>query len=133
MKKDLDRLKPLPSAAAKNLKEYYRVEWTYHSNALEGNTLSLIETKIVFEGGLAIGGKRLIEHFEVINHSEAICYIEQQVQNKVTLNEGTVKMIHYLILKNINDENAGRYRSINVRITGIVSTTLPTFSNSIMK
>ncbi|WP_100401095.1 Fic family protein [Bacillus sp. FJAT-44742] len=118
LKKELDQLRPLPPAAVKNLKEFYRVEWTYNSNAIEGNTLSLVETKVVLEEGLTIGGKRLQEHFEVINHSEAIDYIEEKVQNKEPLNEATVKMIHYLILKNIDDENAGRYRSINVRISG---------------
>ena len=70
------------------------------------------------EDGLTIGGKRLQEHFEVINHAEAISFIEDQVNQTEPLNERTLKMIHHLILKNIDDENAGRYRSINVRISG---------------
>ncbi|MGK7379768.1 Fic family protein [Planococcus sp. 1R117A] len=118
LKKELDQFRPLPSAAVRNLKEVYRVEWTYNSNAIEGNTLSLIETKVVLEDGLTIGGKRLQEHLEVINHSAAIDFVENQVNQTGELDERTLKMIHYLILKNIDDENAGVYRSINVRISG---------------
>lgn len=118
LKNELDQYRPLPSAAVRNLKEVYRVEWTYNSNAIEGNTLSLIETKVVLEDGLTIGGKRLQEHFEVINHSDAIDFVENQVNHAGELDERTLKMIHQLILKNIDDENAGVYRSINVRISG---------------
>lgn len=71
LKKELDGLRPLPAAAVRNLDEVYRIEWTYNSNAIEGNTLTLLETKLVLEEGLTIGGKKLREHFEVINHSEA--------------------------------------------------------------
>ncbi|MDN3436844.1 Fic family protein [Planococcus sp. APC 3900] len=118
LKNQLDQHRPLPPAAVKNLRDVYRVEWTYNSNAIEGNTLSLIETKVVMEDGLTIGGKRLQEHFEVINHSEAISFIEDQVNRTEPLDERTLKTIHHLILKNIDDENAGTYRSINVRISG---------------
>ncbi|WP_026688385.1 Fic family protein [Alteribacter aurantiacus] len=118
LKNELDRYRPLPSAAVKNLQDVYRVEWTYNSNAIEGNTLSLVETKVVIEEGLTIGGKKLQEHFEVINHAEAISFIEEHVRNNEALTERTVKDVHYLILKNIDNENAGKYRSINVRISG---------------
>lgn len=118
LKAEFDRLLPFPIAAFNSLKKAERVEWIYNSNAIEGNTLSLIETKVVLEEGLAIGGKRLQEHFEVINHSEAISYIENQVNWVDPLDERTLKMIHHLILKNIDDENAGAYRSFNVRISG---------------
>lgn len=118
LKAEFDRLLPFPVAAFNNLKKAERVEWIYNSNAIEGNTMSLIETKVVLEDGLAIGGKRLQEHFEVINHAEAISFIEEQVSQTEPLDERTLKTIHHLILKNIDDENAGRYRSINVRISG---------------
>ncbi|RLQ84917.1 Fic family protein [Planomicrobium sp. Y74] len=118
LKAEFDRLLPFPIAAFNNLKKAERVEWIYNSNAIEGNTLSLIETKVILEEGLAIGGKRLKEHFEVINHSEAISYIEDQVTRTELLDERTLKITHHLILKNIEDENAGIYRSINVRISG---------------
>ncbi|RTE07823.1 Fic family protein [Paenibacillus whitsoniae] len=118
LKNELDQLRPLPSAAVRNLEQVFRVEWTYNSNAIEGNTLTLLETKIVLEEGLTIGGKKLREHFEVINHAEAISYVQDVVSRNLELSEYVIKSIHHLVLKNIDDENAGRYRSINVRISG---------------
>jgi Fic family protein len=120
LKRQLDQLRPLPAAAVKNLNDVYRVEWTYNSNAIEGNTLTLLETKLVLEEGLTIGGKKLREHFEVINHSEAIDFVKELVarEQDQELTEFIVKSIHQLVLKNIDDQNAGRYRMINVRISG---------------
>nr|WP_093339978.1 Fic family protein [Salibacterium halotolerans] len=118
LKQELDQLRPLPPEATRNLKEHFRVEWTYHSNAIEGNTLSLMETKLVLEEGLTVGGKKLREHFEVINHAEAIDFIEEQIDQGSTMNHSLIKNVHYLVLKNIDDHNAGRYRQINVRISG---------------
>ncbi|TFJ94396.1 Fic family protein [Lentibacillus salicampi] len=118
LKNELDQLRPLPPEAIKNLSEVYRVEWTYHSNAIEGNTLSLNETKIVLEEGLTIGGKRLREHLEVINHSEAIDFVTEYVSQNQPVNENALRKIHYLILKNIDNKNAGAYRQVNVRISG---------------
>lgn len=80
LKQELDELRPLPAAAVRNLNEVYRVEWTYNSNAIEGNTLTLLETKLVLVEGLTIGGKKLREHFEVVNHSEAIYYVQDILQ-----------------------------------------------------
>ncbi|WP_336784689.1 Fic family protein [Paenibacillus sp. MMO-177] len=118
LKQELDNLRPLPSAAVRNLEEVFRVEWTYNSNAIEGNTLSLLETKLVLEEGLTIGGKKLREHFEVVNHSEAIDFVKDIVDRKLELTEYVIKSIHQLVLKNIDDDNAGRYRMINVMISG---------------
>jgi Fic family protein len=118
LKKELDRYRPLPSAAVRNLDEVYRVEWTYNSNAIEGNTLSLLETKLVLEQGLTIGGKKLREHFEVINHSEAISYVQDIVHRSIELTEHVIKSVHQLVLTNVDDTNAGRYRTINVFISG---------------
>lgn len=118
LKRELDGLRPLPAAAVRNLEEVYRIEWTYNSNAIEGNTLTLLETKLVLEEGLTIGGKKLREHFEVINHSEAISYVQDIVSRNMNITESVIKSIHHLVLKNIDDENAGRYRTINVRISG---------------
>lgn len=122
LKTELDSLRPLPVAGVKNLNEIYRVEWTYNSNAIEGNTLTLLETKMVLEEGITIGGKKLREHFEVINHAEAIHYVQDIVDRKIELSEHIVKSIHQLVLKNIDDENAGRYRTINVGISGSTHT-----------
>lgn len=118
LKKELDLLRPLPVDALRNLDEFYKVEWTFHSNAIEGNTLTLLETKLVLEEGLTIGGKKLREHFEVINHAEAIEYINDIVKREVSFTENVIRSIHHLVLKNIDDSNAGRYRTINVRISG---------------
>jgi len=117
LKNRLDSLRPLPAEVVRNLEEVYRVEWTYNSNAIEGNTLTLLETKLVLEQGLTIGGKKLREHFEVINHAEAIAYIQELLRQDQELTEYVVKSIHHLVLKNIADD-AGRYRMVNVRISG---------------
>lgn len=126
-KNELDTLRPLPAAAVRNLEQVYRVEWTYNSNAIEGNTLTLLETKLVLEEGLTIGGKKLREHVEVVNHSEAIYYVQDVVNRNMELTEYVIKSIHHLVLKNIDDENAGRYRMINVLISGSEHTP-PNFS-----
>ncbi|MEH7613005.1 Fic family protein [Gottfriedia acidiceleris] len=118
LKQQLDSKRPIPTAVLKNMRDVYLIEWTYNSNAIEGNTLTLLETKIVIEEGLTIGGKRLKEHFEAVNHVEAIEYVEDIVAKKEELNHYTLKNIHSLVLKNIDNENAGKYRQNNVRISG---------------
>ena len=75
----LDALRPLPKAALQRLQEEILVEWTYHSNAIEGNTLTLQETRLILETGLTIGGKSLCEHFEVTNHRSAIHFVQSLV------------------------------------------------------
>ena len=117
LKSKLDSLRPLPEHTVRTLHEQQVLEWTYHSNAIEGNTLTLKETKVVLEG-IAIGGKSLREHFEVINHKEAIDYVEAIVQNQEPLRERQIKSIHHLVLKNVDDRNAGQYRQENVVIAG---------------
>lgn len=116
LKKELIELKARHKNI-KNVDEDFQIKYIYNSNAIEGNTLTLKETKIVLEG-ITIGGKTLREHFEVINHAEAIFYIEDMVKNKEELSEYGIKAIHNLILKNIDNENAGRYRNQNVIISG---------------
>jgi len=116
-KAHLDALRPLPPALLRNLHDDLVLRWTYNSNAIEGNTLTLKETKVVLEG-ITVGGKLLREHFEAINHRDAILYVEQIVQASEPLSEWQIKSIHQLVLKNIDDDNAGRYRSINVLIAG---------------
>jgi len=94
------------------------LNFTYNSNAIEGNTLTLIETKVVIEDGLTVGGKTMREHLEAVNHSEAIKFIEEIARDKALLNERTLKDVHSLILKNIDPDNAGRWRIGNVFISG---------------
>ena len=116
-KAKLDSYRPLNPAIVSNLREDLIVRWTYNSNAIEGNTLTLNETKVALEG-ITIGGKSLREHFEAINHKEAIEFVESLVQRDEMLSEYTIKSLHALILKNIDNDNAGSYRNINVLISG---------------
>ena len=116
LKKELDKLRPFSEEGSKNLYENFIVDITYNSNAIEGNTLTLQETKVVLEG-ITIGGKSLREHFEAINHKDALIFIEDLLKNG-DLTELDIKQIHSLILKNIDDKNRGKYRDINVLISG---------------
>ncbi len=116
-KEKLNTYRPLPLEIVANLRENLILNWTYHSNAIEGNTLSLKETKVVLEG-ITVGGKTLREHFEAINHREAIYFVEELVRKEASLTEGIIKTIHQLILKNIDEDFAGVYRKTNVFISG---------------
>lgn len=113
----LDNKRPFPPYTLKSIQEKIYLEWTYNSNAIEGNTLTMSETKVVLEG-ITVGGKSLREHFEVINHQEAILYLEDIIRKKDNFSEWQIENIHQLILKNIDNENAGTYRKENVYISG---------------
>lgn len=98
-KKLLDSKRPLSIQAVQNLKKYFDVELTYNSNAIEGNTLTITETKVILEDGLTIGnGKSLREHLEVINHKEAIDYVDDIVSKDIDISERIIKDLHYIIL-----------------------------------
>ncbi|KRQ86526.1 Fic/DOC family protein [Caloramator mitchellensis] len=116
-KRLLDSKRPLPEHTVKSIRENLLLEWTYNSNAIEGNTLTLMETKVVLEG-ITIGGKSLREHLEVINHRDAILYLEDIIRNNEPLTEWQIKNIHRLILKGVDDKYAGNYRDQNVIIAG---------------
>ena len=117
-KAQLDGLRPLPPAALRRLNEQLTVEWIYNSNAIEGSTLTLQETRLILETGMTIGGKSLREHFEVINHQEAIKYVESLVSEDSPITPFHVRQIHKLVLSRIDDEDTGRYRELPVRIAG---------------
>lgn len=117
-KSRLDALRPLPAAALQNIKSSLTLEWTYNSNSIEGNTLTLQETKMVIEDGLTIRGKSLREHFEAVNHQEAIEFVEQLVSDKYILTASDILTVHGLVLQKIEKEYAGRYRNSGVRISG---------------
>ena len=117
LKDKLDQHRPLSPEMIKNLHEDLVLKWTFNSNAIEGNTLTLQETKVALEG-ITVGGKTLREHFEAVNHKEAILYIEELVKSSELLSEHDIKSVHALILKNIDANNAGSYRNINVLISG---------------
>ncbi|MXZ81056.1 MAG: MerR family transcriptional regulator [Gammaproteobacteria bacterium] len=118
-KRRLDEFRPLPDALVRNLDDWFRVELTYTSNAIEGNTLTRRETALVVEKGLAVGGKSLIDHLEAANHAYALDWVKAQTERKPSsLTEKDILHIHDIILKGVDDANAGHYRSIPVRISG---------------
>lgn len=117
LKDELSSLRPLPKNTLVSLQEKIALEWTFHSNAIEGNTLTLRETKVVLEG-ITVGGKTIREHFEAINHSNAIEYVEAIAANQEPFSEWQIKNLHALVLKVIDDANAGRYRLEKVTISG---------------
>ncbi len=114
----LDALRPLPDAAVRQLRNSLALEWTYHSNSIEGNTLTLQETKMVIEDGLTIKGKTLREHFEAVNHQEAIELIEVLARSTYRLQAADILQVHAFVLQKIEKEFAGRYRNAGVRIAG---------------
>ncbi|MFQ5812385.1 MAG: Fic family protein [Anaerolineae bacterium] len=117
-KAQLDVARPLPPGIVAKLKEHFDVEWTYHSNAIEGSTLTLAETRLVLLDGLTVGGKSLREHLEAINHKHAIDFVEALAAKVEPVTEHNIRQIHALILRTIDDENAGAYRRAQVYITG---------------
>jgi Fic family protein len=117
-KKELDTFRPLPVALVRRLDEEFSLEWTFNSNAIEGNTLTLKETELVVNRGITVGGKSLREHFEAINHLKAVEDLYVYCRKKADLTKDYILKLHRMILKNIDDENAGSFRRHNVRIAG---------------
>ncbi len=117
LKSKLDRHRPLSYNVLENIHKDLVARWTYHSNAIEGNTLTLRETKVALEG-ITIGGKLLKEHFEVINHKDAILFVEELAQKDASIDELIIRQIHSLVLKDIDNTNKGTYRDTNVIISG---------------
>ena len=117
LKKELDSKRPIPKETLRSLEESINLEWIYNSNGIEGNTLTLRETQVVLEG-ITVGGKSIKEHLEAINHERAILYLNDLVKENNPITEWNIKGIHQLVLKDIDDENAGRYRRENVTIKG---------------
>lgn len=123
LKERLSTLRPLPEEALKKIQDALDIEYTYESNRIEGNTLTLQETALVVNEGVTISGKSMREHLEAINHTEAINYIKDIAKQDIEISERTIKEIHALILHGIDRENAGRYRTVPVMISG--STHMP--------
>ena len=123
-KKRLDSYRPLPPALVTQLKEALLVEYTHSSNAIEGNTLTLGETRMIIEDGITIGGKSVREHLEARNHPKAIMYLEELVAEGRAATDADVLLLHKLVLEGI-DESAGKYRQWGVRISGSTFTPPP--------
>lgn len=125
LKRKVDRHRPIPAHSLKSLRDKLALEWTYHSNGIEGNTLTLRETKVVLEG-ITVGGKTIVEHLEARNHRDAIIFLEEVISGGELVSQWQIKNLHALVLKGIDDAEAGKYRSENVVISG-ASTTPPGF------
>lgn len=117
LKREIDHFRPLSKNVLAKLKEFYRIGLTYSSNALEGNSLTETETKIVLEDGITIGGKPLRDHYEAVGHSQAYDLLYQLVKEK-SINEQNICDLHRLFYVRINGSNAGQYRRENVIIAG---------------
>ena len=120
LKSKLDKFREFDSY---RITQALELEYTFESNRIEGNTLTLRETDLVINEGLTVSGKSMREHLEAINHQEAIGYIKHLMEKNSILNERDVLSIHNLILRGIHPDDAGRYRKVQVMIKG--STHMP--------
>jgi len=117
LKAELSNLRPLDELQVKSLKNYFDIELTYNSNAIEGSTIDYNETKIILLDGITIGGKSTREHLETINHKEAIDYIEEIAKQETKeITRVDVLGIHRIILNSIDTQNAGKYRTYEVYV-----------------
>lgn len=117
IKTKIDAHRPLDSHMVKQLKEYFRIGMTYSSNALEGNSLTETETKIVIEDGITIGGKPVKDHLEALGHSEAYDLLFRLAEHQ-DITEANIKELHRLFYYRIDEDLAGKYRKQKVIITG---------------
>jgi len=117
LQQELDGFRPLDPSITNELKRYYRVGLTYTSNALEGNTLTESETKVVLEDGITIGGKPLKDHLEALGHAKAYDYLYELLE-KSEITEPDILELHRLVVYDIQDAYPGAYRPRPVIITG---------------
>lgn len=115
-KERLSKMRPLTKGEIERLREEFMIEFTYNSNAIEGNTLTLKETALALEG-MTIDQKPLKDHLEAVGHRDAFLYVQDVAQNNLPLSESVIKNIHALVLMNRPDDK-GVYRRIPVRIMG---------------
>ena len=113
----IDAVRPFEGDTLQQLREYYRIGLTWTSNALEGNLLTEVETKVLLEDGLTIGGKPLRDTFEALGHSRAYDFMFTLLRNRaISIND--IKMFHRLFYKEIDEINAGTWRKVSVIVTG---------------
>jgi Fic family protein len=117
--KRLESLRPLDQDTLERLHDEMRLLHTFNSNAIEGNTLTLSETKLVLEEGITVGGKTLREHLEATNNAAGYDLVVRLAREQAPINHVTVQQVHEVVTRGIL-ESAGRYRTRNVRITGAV-------------
>ena len=122
LKSWLDGFRPLPLDVVEELRHFYTVQLTFHSNALEGNTLSQSETELVLSHGITVGGHSLVEHLEVIGHRDAMSYMEDLAREETPIGAREIKDLHALIVRSVEgatgQNEAGRFRSLDVRAAG---------------
>jgi len=118
-KKVIDNRRPLQKAEVKQLDDYFRIGLTYTSNALEGNTLTISETKVIIEDGITVGGKPLKDCFEAVGHAKAYDFMLSAARaDDFTFSEEMILTLHRLFYSKLDEENAGKYRTIQVFISG---------------
>jgi cell filamentation protein, protein adenylyltransferase len=117
LKRQIDDMRPLKKLELKQLKEYYRIGLVYSSNALEGNTLTETETKVVIEDGLTVGGKPMRDCLEALGSCDTFNFM-YQIKNNPVISEADILQLHHLFYHRIDDDNAGRYRDMNVVVSG---------------
>ena len=117
LKAKIDSFRPLSEDVVKQIQEYYKIGLTYSSNALEGNTLDLAETKVVIEDGLTINGKPMKDHLETLGHASAFNELLELAKSN-TINEENIKNLHKIFYAKIDSDNAGNYRQKPVIVTG---------------
>lgn len=115
--KKINAMRPLPKELVTQIRAYYKVGLTYSSNALEGNSLTETETKVILEDGITIGGKPLKDHYEALGHAEAYDFLYTLAKAK-SVGESDIKNLHKLFYKRIDEKNAGVYRKVRALITG---------------
>lgn len=108
----LERLRPVPREALSRLEHYYDVELTYTSNAIEGNTLSPVETTLVIEQGVTISGKPLKDHLEALDHYDAIRYVRELAREQTRITEADIRNLHKVVMLRSRPEIAGQYATL---------------------
>src|SRR5579871_6402160 len=108
----LTKLRPISPEALARLEHYYDIELTYTSNAIEGNTLSPVETTLVIEQGITIGGKPLKDHLEALDHYDAIRYVRHLARLEAPITESDVRNLHKLVTQRSQPEIAGKYADL---------------------
>jgi Fic family protein len=115
----IDSRRPLAPEEVKELDAYFRIGTTYSSNALEGNTLTLSETKMLLEDGLTVGGKPIRDFYEAVGHAKAYDFMLEAARSKpVDFSESVIQRLHRLFYQSIDEDKAGVYRDIQVFISG---------------
>ena len=118
-KNKIDESKPFNSEQLIELDNYFRVGFTYSSNSIEGNTLTITETKLLLEDGITVGGKPINDYYEAAGHAEAYDYMLDQARSEeLKITEDIIKQLHYLFYNKMDKDEAGKYRKIQVYISG---------------